>query len=499
MPVGHPTAVFCIGTCFHRDHHVAELTITAGGMRHRSIAQGMPRLDRFRALHPTLTAEEVTSEQHDPHSPGDPELRSYRSGFWAIVPVRPGERPGHLELRIEARLEDGTTASAALGSIAIAERPGPALNDHLRAGEKRPTIAICMATYNPDMELFRVQVDSIRRQTDPDWVCLISDDCSEPEHYEAIAEIVAGDGRFVLSRAEEHLSFYRNFERALGMIPPGVELVALCDHDDRWYPEKLETLREALGPAELVYSDLRRVDAAGRVRANTLWEGRRNNHTNLASLLISNTIPGAACLFRRRVIERALPFPDGPGWDFHDHWLALVAMSLGKVAYVDRPLYDYVQHPGAVLGRVASDGGSSSSRRPPVRPASHVGRHALRRWRSAYFSLYLQRVLQAQTLLSRCRPELTTRKRRALQLLSDAGCSPLAFAWLALRPARTIVGRNETLGIEELLVKGILWRHLIALRIWGRERRSRSLDDARMPPVDPGTLGPRQRRWLGRR
>jgi hypothetical protein len=57
--------------------------------------------------------------------------------------------------------------------------------------------------------------------------------------------------------------FYRNFERALRMVPIEAELVAHSDHDDRWYPDKLEVLREAIGSGELAYSDVRRVDASG--------------------------------------------------------------------------------------------------------------------------------------------------------------------------------------------------------------------------------------------
>jgi hypothetical protein len=236
------------------------------------------------------------------------------------------------------------------------------------------------------------------------------------------------------------------------------------------------------------------------VRAETLWQGRRHNHANLASLLISNTVPGAACLFRRRVIEYALPFPDGPGWDFHDHWLALVAMSLGEVAYVDRPLYDYVQHPGAVLGRVASGDGSTAGVNPAgLRVRLGRWRGFLDRWRSAYFSLYLQRELHAQVLLARCGAELTRRKRRALRLLVDAARSPLAFAWLAARPARALFGRNETLRVEGVLSRGILWRFLISLRTRGRERPGITENDASMPSLDPDRLKSRQRRWLARR
>ena len=65
--------------------------------------------------------------------------------------------------------------------------------------------------------------------------------------------------------------------------------------------------------------------------------------------MLINSITGAASLFRSELLDYVLPFPATEGL-MHDHWLALVAMSLGDVAYVGRPLYDYVQHSGAALG-----------------------------------------------------------------------------------------------------------------------------------------------------
>ena len=323
LPAGRATAVFCAGSYVDSGPGVRDLAIVFDGQRHRPTASAMPRPDG-------------------------------RCGFWATVPVAPRERARDVELRVEAWLADGTTAGAVLGTITGAELPEPSSFQAWQPSGQ-PLIAICMATFNPDPWLFRIQVESIRAQTDTDWVCVISDDCSEPERFATIVETIGCDERFAVSRSPTRLGFYRNFERALVLAPPEAELIALSDHDDRWYPEKLKTLREALGDAELAYSDARLVDGAGAVRRDTLWRGRRVNYTNLASLLISNTVPGAASLFRRRAIDRALPFPDGPGWDFHDHWLALVALALGDVAYVDRPLYDYVQHPGAVLGHVVSE------------------------------------------------------------------------------------------------------------------------------------------------
>src|SRR6185369_7189783 len=153
-----------------------------------------------------------------------------------------------------ARLADGSEHVAPLGRIAIAERepaPGPE-----SAGDA-DVIAVCMATYDPDIDLFRAQIDSLRAQTDRRWRCVISDDCSSAERFAALTEVIAGDERFVVSRSERRLGFYRNFERALRLAPAQSRLLALCDQNDRWRPEKLEVLRRTLGHAQLIYCDQR--------------------------------------------------------------------------------------------------------------------------------------------------------------------------------------------------------------------------------------------------
>jgi glycosyltransferase involved in cell wall biosynthesis len=480
LPVGRATAVFCLGWCFHRRHQVEELELIIDGERHRPAGSRMPRLDVFRA---------------------HPELPSYRSGFWATIPIEARDRPGAVELRAEVRLAGGGSASARLATIEVVRRDEPPSYPVADRGEEG-LIAICMATFEPDAELFRVQVDSIRDQTDTNWVCLISDDCSSPERFEAIEGTVAADPRFVVSRSPERLGFYRNFERALEMVPAEAELVGLSDHDDHWYPDKLEALRGAIGAAQLAYSDQRLVDADGRVLADTLWSGRRNNFTSFPSLLMANTITGAATLFRRDVLDFALPFPDMPGWQFHDHWLGLVAMATGEIAYVDRPLYDYVQHAGAILGQVAvdSDDAPELERARSRRPSLRGWRHLFGGWRAAYFCAYLRLEVQAQVLLARCSASLSARKRRVLTRFVGSARSPLGLAWLAARPARALFGRNETLGTEMQLAEGILWRHLLNVRVGRRGKPGRSAYDASPTPCGPDSFGQRRlRRWRARR
>ena len=264
--------------------------------------------------------------------------------------------------------------------------------------------------------------------------------------------------------------------------------MALCDQDDRWHPDKLATLRHALeGGAVLAFSDQRLVDATGRVLRETLWQGRRVNATDLASMVVANTVTGAATLFTRELAELALPFPETPGFQFHDHWLGVVALAAGDVAYVDRPLYDYVQHAGAIFGEVAE------GRRRRVRPTLSGPREVLARWRAAYFFGWVTREMQAQTALARCAGRLTPRKRRALERFADGGRSPATLVWLALRPLRALLGRTETLGGEAELARGLLWRALIT----GRARLGgprRMLGDASLP--EPFRFEQRRlRRW----
>jgi glycosyltransferase involved in cell wall biosynthesis len=466
IPAWSATAVFCYGSYEHAREPVAEVDLLIDGRVLPPSAQGMAR----------------------------PDLEAGRSGFWAVIPIEARPAPATVALRLRAQLVGGATETAEMGEIEIVAPPA---RRYPSSDAEEAPIAICMATFDPDAQLLRRQLDSLRGQSHENWICLISDDCSQPERYREIERAVKGDPRFVLSRSEQRLGFYRNFERALEMVPPGADLIGLCDQDDRWHPDKLATLRAAIDDAELVYSDARLVDPGGEVLAETMWQGRRNNHENLASLLITNTITGAASLFRRRVLDRALPFPEAPGWQFHDHWLGAVALSSGRIAYLDRPLYDYTQHRGAVLrGLIAAPESRRDGRRRGLRLPSRDGlRGSLERWRARYFYGYIPVRLGAEVLTARCDGALSGEKRRALARLISAERRLGGFAWLLARRLRPLTGRSETNGAEGLLATGILWSVLV--RLCARIRRGpRAGCAATMPVFDPAAL--ETRRWRRR-
>ena len=279
------------------------------------------------------------------------ELDSGRQEFPAagndvFLPLAvPRHAGGSARLRVAAKLRDGELPllDQIIGFDAPA-RPSEAVDAPL---------AICLATYEPELALLERQLASLRAQTLREWVCIVHDDGSSPATLAAIARACADDSRFRLFRSAGNQGFYRNFERALSRVPTTTRYVALCDQDDVWHPGKLETCvarLEARPRAQLVYSDMRVVDEAGALIAPTFWSRRRNNFKSFETLLFVNSVTGAASLFRGSLLDAALPFPPAVGRCFHDHWLACVAMVAGGLEYVDRPLLDYVQHGANVIG-----------------------------------------------------------------------------------------------------------------------------------------------------
>src|SRR5262249_15268955 len=157
---------------FHRSRPVGRVELLAGGAVIPATAEAMPRRDLFRALHPTLSAPQARTAADDPRSWDDPNLLSFPSRFWATAPVTL-PAAGGVELALGATLADGTALRAPIGTIrASAEARDGAASFPERTGG-RARVAIAMATFDPDLELFHRQIESIREQTLTDWVCVI--------------------------------------------------------------------------------------------------------------------------------------------------------------------------------------------------------------------------------------------------------------------------------------------------------------------------------------
>ncbi len=380
-------------------------------------------------------------------SPGlaaDHGPQAQRAIFWGVAPKG--------NLTVDVTLGRGERVSLQI--------PGPLVGPEATPARRTSRISICMATYEPPPKLFQRQIESIVAQTEDDWICLIHDDSSNA----AVTELVAGDERFVAVRGERRLGAYGNFAAAMGMVGESAQYVALADQDDVWHPDKLARLGDALerSDARLAFSDMRIVEADGAVRSSTYWTSRRPNHDNFSSLLLGNSVTGAASMFRRELLDDALPLPPKFGNLYHDHWLALVAAATGGIAYIDAPLYDYVQHGGAVIGHAGANrgvvGGSFLRRLAALRgrPPGDLRDE----WRRIYFGEYCRMALTAVALEERLGDRLDSAHRRALHRALALDHSPTALAWLTARQVRR-AWHDDTGGSEAGMLRGLMWRRRV--------------------------------------
>jgi glycosyltransferase involved in cell wall biosynthesis len=241
-------------------------------------------------------------------------------------------------------------------------------SDELGSDEK---IGIVLATYNPQLEYFEKQIESIKNQSWQNWICYIVDDCSHPEYQVSIQKIVADDSRFICHFHNENLNHYQNFERGLKYcIEDPIEdpiqnskitAICFCDQDDIWQPEKLKVSLEQLRlqNAVLVHSDLELINNQDQTIHPSAWnfEGRNPEQLSPELLLLRNVVTGCSLLFCTSLLDDILPFPpqDEIKW-YHDWWVAIVASQKGKIVHISQPLIRYRIHASNSVG-VMSDAG----------------------------------------------------------------------------------------------------------------------------------------------
>lgn len=150
-----------------------------------------------------------------------------------------------------------------------------------------------------------------------------------------------------------------NFERA--MLNTTGDLIALSDQDDVWERERLARIVEIFSSRaelDLLHGDATLIDSVGLPIEGSLFdalevsaEDRSAIHRGHAFpiLMRRNVVTGATVVLRRRLLLRAVPFPEG--W-LHDEWVGMVAAASGQLDVIDERLIRYRQHGGNQIGAV---------------------------------------------------------------------------------------------------------------------------------------------------
>jgi glycosyltransferase involved in cell wall biosynthesis len=215
---------------------------------------------------------------------------------------------------------------------------------HAMKCNQQPLISVAVCTYNGERFL-REQLDSLIRQDYPNLEIIVSDDCSSDATLEILEEYAETHTQITVFQNSSNLGFVRNFEKCLRLCSG--QYIALCDQDDIWFPEKISSLYNEIGSADLIYSAVELIDHAGTKLSTPFPNVNRIEGRCHLALLFSNCVTGHTCLFKTQLLESALPIPSGV--KLHDQWIAFVAASRSGIKASPRVLSYYRKHDNNVV------------------------------------------------------------------------------------------------------------------------------------------------------
>lgn len=285
-------------------------------------------------------------------------------------------------------------------------------------------LEILMATCNGAAYL-REQLDSILCQTYTDWHLTVSDDVSTDETTQILDEYTHNYPEKIsrVDFGQRFGSAKAHFMRLCANCD--ADVLALCDQDDVWFPDKLEKmaalLRENMRVCGdetplLVFSDQIPADARLNPLSDSLVRMQALYVTDIDwhALIFQNVVTGGACMFNQALVKLACACCDADQIVMHDWWLGLTAARFGRIVYLNAPTGYYRQHSGNSVGA-----------KNVYSPAYVIGRltHI-----SSVYGLILSR--KAQSLeMEKAYSELLTEADRAFLLRFGRRRSGIPFYW----------------------------------------------------------------------
>jgi len=204
--------------------------------------------------------------------------------------------------------------------------------------ESLPLVSIALCTYNGE-KFLAAQLDTLIAQTYKNLEVIAVDDCSTDGTYEILKAYAAKYPWFHIYRNAQNLRFLKNFEVAVSYC--NGELIALCDQDDLWLPEKIKMQVNAIGDNMFIYHDSEFINEDGspaNKKISDIVNFYRGDSPEV--FLFLNCVSGHSMLMKKELLAHAGSFE---GY-YHDWWLAYVATNVGRIDFLPECLVKYRQH-----------------------------------------------------------------------------------------------------------------------------------------------------------
>jgi hypothetical protein len=283
--------------------------------------------------------------------------------------------------------------------------------------------------------------ESLRRQTDRDFVLWIGLDGLHPEQVEERLR-VAQPICWVSAEPGETPAALRN--RALGSLLGFCDAVVLVDSDDRLLPDRVEAARRSLAASDLTGCALRLIDGAGRLLGREFTAGALEPARVLPRW---NLYGFSNSAIRTALLGRCLPVP--PATVLMDWMVATRAWLLGAALDFDPvPRMEYRQH-GANTARVGGRATPSQVASDAALVAAHFrlllaepdpgwlpGRLAAVRAVAEDVERFLARVVRQRTVLAHYVERLEAAPPAPTLWWNTVAWPPLAPLWSAASEER---------------------------------------------------------------
>lgn len=227
------------------------------------------------------------------------------------------------------------------------------------------TVSVVMGTYN-GAKFIDEQIDSLLNQTFKPHEIIICDDQSTDATFKIVSQLASQSSVPILLHRNAHrLGFEDNFIKAANLATG--ELVAFCDQDDIWFPDKLHVVARHFDSKDVslcVHTAIT-IDETG-LELDKFSQGITADRVNdPLSYSPWFTYFGFSMTFRRALLDilpheqRGIDFISGHDHLAHDRWIMFLANISGKTVELAQPLVGYRQHSSNVFG-------AKGKRKPPV-------------------------------------------------------------------------------------------------------------------------------------
>jgi len=241
------------------------------------------------------------------------------------------------------------------------------------------TIHFCMPFWGDPADL-RVAVESVRAQTDGDWLLTVIDDCYPDQSIATFFDGISDD-RIEYSRNETNVGITENFRRAVAAAR--ADYVVILGSDDLLGPEYVATMSRTAAShpeVDVFQGGTRIIDANGTaartlvdtVKLRLLTPRRATTYRGeemAATLLLGNWLYWPSLMFRTETI-RSVEFRDDLPIILDLALLIDIALQGGALHFEPAIVFSYRRHASSLSQKAILDGSRFEDERAYYREAA---------------------------------------------------------------------------------------------------------------------------------